>query len=97
MRGRLQRSQGKAFFESLDALREIDPYPVMLFIPGKGMQLHTRQGLLNFIGAEENSPELCRLLKLKCHPPGTVFQILFHGNQHSFLRTVLVAAGPQDN
>jgi hypothetical protein len=87
----------EACSEALASIRAMDPYPVMQFTPGKGVEFSTRQQLLQALGPETNSPQLCSLLKQVVHPTGTVFQVMFCGKQHSFLRTVMGVRGPQDN
>ncbi len=94
LRDRLDNEEYPA---ALAEARKADPYPVLQFEPGKGVGFFTRAQLRAAIGAEDNNPELCRLLKRESHPGGTVFMVLFWRNEHSYTRTIVQSGEPERN
>jgi hypothetical protein len=92
LRARRQRLSGEDFTRALGQARAADPYPVLNFTPG-GVEFHSRATILSCIGTDANSPEFCRLLRRQDHPAGTVFCVLFWGNQHTYTSGILVSKG----
>jgi|SRR6516225_7875374 hypothetical protein len=81
-----------------DAAAVGESHPVFWLIPETaGVIVYSRGTLLEFLDRRENNPELWDLLKQQSHPSGTVFYFLAWGPQHSFIQTVLIRGGPQDN
>jgi hypothetical protein len=92
------------FLARLGQARRRDPFPVFSIEPGDvpdfpdvHVHVHTRADLLKYLGRRKASPNLWDLLSSDKHPPGTVFYIVFHGEQHSWIRSLLIPKGPQDN
>jgi hypothetical protein len=89
IRGLRAQLDSATYKAALQQVRSVDPYPVLQFSPDKGLGFYTRQQLLQAIGKKANSPKLWALLEADSHPRGTVFMVVFHGQQHSWTRTVV--------